>query len=111
MAQLTPQDDYMKTALRLPRDLHAQIQEAATESGRSMNAEIVARLNGSFDARQKRRRVNITLTCGPSIQIAELQGLLQQIKDQLGDSITLASISIRFEHDAFPSLLIQAPED
>lgn len=48
MAQLTPQDDYMKTALRLPRELHARIQEAASSSGRSMNAEIVARLDSSF---------------------------------------------------------------
>lgn len=50
MAQLTPQDDYIKTALRLPRDVHAQIQQAATASGRSMNAEIVARLQGSLDS-------------------------------------------------------------
>ena len=48
MAQLTPQDDYMKTALRLPKELHAQIQKSAAEAGRSMNAEIVARLQGSF---------------------------------------------------------------
>lgn len=48
MAQLKPQDDYMKTALRLPRDLHAKIQEEAAASGRSMNAEIVARLEASF---------------------------------------------------------------
>lgn len=48
MAQLTPQDDYMKTALRLPRELHALIQEAAASAGRSMNAEIVARLQASF---------------------------------------------------------------
>lgn len=38
------QDDYMKTALRLPRDLHAKLQEAATMSSRSLNAELIARL-------------------------------------------------------------------
>ena len=48
MAQLTPQDDYIKTALRLPREVHAQIQQAAAASGRSMNAEIVSRLEASF---------------------------------------------------------------
>jgi hypothetical protein len=42
------QDDYLKTALRLPRDLHARIHEAAEKAGRSMNAEIVARLEASF---------------------------------------------------------------
>jgi predicted DNA-binding protein len=49
MAQLTNQDDFIKTALRLPRELHARVQEAATAAGRSMNAEIVARLEASFD--------------------------------------------------------------
>jgi regulator of replication initiation timing len=49
MATSLNQDDYLKTALRLPRDLHAKIQEAATASGRSMNAEIVARLEKSFE--------------------------------------------------------------
>lgn len=38
------QDDFVKTALRLPRDLHAQVQAAATARGRSMNAEIIERL-------------------------------------------------------------------
>ncbi|TJZ69753.1 Arc family DNA-binding protein [Chitiniphilus eburneus] len=48
MAQLTPQDDYLKTALRLPRELHSRIQEAAAKSGRSMNAELIHRLESSF---------------------------------------------------------------
>jgi hypothetical protein len=47
------QDDYLKTALRLPRDLHKQIHQAAEQEGRSMNAEIVARLQASFDYESK----------------------------------------------------------
>lgn len=50
MAQLTSQDDFIKTALRLPKDVHARIQEAASAAGRSMNAEIIARLEASFRA-------------------------------------------------------------
>jgi hypothetical protein len=38
------QGDYAKTAVRMPRDLHAEIQATAERNGRSMNAEIVARL-------------------------------------------------------------------
>lgn len=49
MAQLTNQDDFLKTALRMPRDLHEQIQSAAKATGRSMNAEIIARLQQSFE--------------------------------------------------------------
>lgn len=42
------QDDYIKTALRLPRDLHAQLHLAAEKAGRSLNAELIARLEGSI---------------------------------------------------------------
>lgn len=41
---MAKQDDFVKTALRIPRALHAQIQEAADASGRSMNAEMIDRL-------------------------------------------------------------------
>lgn len=46
------QDDYMKTALRLPRELHAQLMEAARERGRSFNSEVIDRLQASFGAFQ-----------------------------------------------------------
>ncbi|MFM0227859.1 Arc family DNA-binding protein [Paraburkholderia dipogonis] len=54
MATSLNQDDYLKTALRLPRDLHAKIQEAGLANGRSMNAEIVARLEAGFDEPPKK---------------------------------------------------------
>lgn len=41
--------DIQKTALRLPRELHSAIHQAANESGRTMNAEIVYRLQKSLD--------------------------------------------------------------
>jgi plasmid stability protein len=51
MATNKPQDDYKKTALRLPQDLHEQLHEAAAASGRSYNAEIVNRLQESLDGK------------------------------------------------------------
>jgi len=39
MAQLGSQDDFIKTALRLPKDLHAALQASALKEGRSMNAQ------------------------------------------------------------------------
>ena len=48
MARIAKQIDYLKTALRLPRDLHTKIHEAADSSGRTMNAEIVSRLERTF---------------------------------------------------------------
>ena len=40
--------DIQKTALRLPRDIHQMVSEAARKAGHSMNAEIIARLRASF---------------------------------------------------------------
>ena len=41
--------DIQKTALRLPRELHTAILDAASKSGRTMNAEIVYRLQRSIE--------------------------------------------------------------
>lgn len=46
------QKDYVKTALRLPPDLHAALHTAATEGDRSYNAEIVNRLRSTFKAKR-----------------------------------------------------------
>lgn len=45
---MATQDDYIRTALRVPPDLHAKIHESAKENNRTFNAEIVARLEQSF---------------------------------------------------------------
>ncbi|GAB2731665.1 Arc family DNA-binding protein [Comamonas sediminis] len=42
------QDDYIRTALRVPPDLHKEIHEAADRAGRSFNAELIERLSRSF---------------------------------------------------------------
>ena len=46
---MATQDDYIRTALRVPPDLHAQIHGAAKENNRTFNAEIVARLQQTFE--------------------------------------------------------------
>ena len=49
---MATQDDYIRTALRVPPDLHAQIHEAAKANTRTFNAEIMARLQASFGSLQ-----------------------------------------------------------
>lgn len=44
------QDDYVKTALRLPRELHGRLMESGREAGRSLNSELIARLQSTYDA-------------------------------------------------------------
>lgn len=46
------QKDYVKTALRLPPDLHAALHEAAAEGDRTYNGEIVSRLRSTFKAKR-----------------------------------------------------------
>lgn len=46
---MATQDDYIKTALRLPRHLHADATVAAGEAGRSLNAELIHRIGQSVD--------------------------------------------------------------
>ncbi len=43
------QDDFIRTQIRLPPALHAALKEAQQQSGRSFNAEIVARLGATFE--------------------------------------------------------------
>lgn len=50
LLRMARQDDYIRTALRVPPDLHAKLHKAADENATSFNAEIVARLTASFDA-------------------------------------------------------------
>lgn len=43
------QDDYIRTALRLPPDLHAQIHASARKTGRTFNGELIERLAASYE--------------------------------------------------------------
>lgn len=45
---MATQDDYIRTALRVPPELHAQIHASAKANNRTFNAEIVARLQSTF---------------------------------------------------------------
>lgn len=47
---MATQDDYIRTALRVPPDLHSRIHDAAKSNNRTFNAEIVARLEQSFSS-------------------------------------------------------------
>ena len=46
------EDKYTRITLRIPKDLHEKLQYEADVSSKSMNAEIVARLEKSFLAEQ-----------------------------------------------------------
>lgn len=43
------QDDYVRTSLRLPPELHNRMREAAMQADRSLNDELIVRLTNSFE--------------------------------------------------------------
>jgi len=43
--QQTKQQDYVKTALRIPASLHEELRQAAEQNCHSLNAEMLSRLN------------------------------------------------------------------
>lgn len=55
------EDRYVRITLRLPRDLHARLDASADEASRSTNAEIVTRLQQSFDNADEVRRLRLLL--------------------------------------------------
>lgn len=84
------QDDFIKTALRIPRGLHAGIQAAAEQSGRSMNAEIIGRLQESLG-------VDVSAAIIDRLKSREAQLLETNEKqlDLLWDLVTRADGAIR----------------
>lgn len=69
-ARKSAQKDYIHSAVRLPPDLNEAIKQAAELNGRSMNAEIIARLQAAPS--------EIILS-----EIAELKALVRKILDQM----------------------------
>lgn len=45
---MEPEDKYTRITLRIPRDLHARLQKSADETSKSMNAEIIERIQNSY---------------------------------------------------------------
>lgn len=49
MATSLDQTDFIKTALRLPRELHARVQASAEARGASLNSEIIHLLQRALE--------------------------------------------------------------
>jgi hypothetical protein len=75
MKKLTsPQDEYIRTALRLPPDLHMEVKRAAKAAGHTMNAEIIARV---ADAQER-------VFCKDLLkQNAELKAMMREMLDAI----------------------------
>jgi hypothetical protein len=74
---MAQQDDYVKTALRLPRHLHADATVAAQASGHSLNTELVRRIGQSTDVEHLHR------------VIADLSQSMKASRDHYGAILSL----------------------
>jgi hypothetical protein len=72
------QDEYTKMQLRIPTELHAQIKASAEKSGKSMNAELIARLQKSLEFPE--------IAAEATEQITNTVALLEQVRAMLDRS-------------------------
>lgn len=74
------QADFVKTALRLPPELHAQLHASAKESGRTYNAEILARLEQSFAiADSPEKEIHLSRQ--------QFDGLMEEMRKQIAEHL------------------------
>jgi hypothetical protein len=103
---MAKQDDFVKTALRLPRALHIEIQAAAEASGRSMNAEMIDRLQAQPGQAMLAAMLDrVRSSEGELLETARKQrDLLWSIVDRTEDVLTKADViaerNIATDHDA-----------
>lgn len=79
------QSDPIKSQLRIPATLHQRLVDATTETGRSMNAEIVHRLERSFVP----ERPTLTGTLGLRAELAKQREIHQATNEMLARSVEL----------------------
>jgi predicted HicB family RNase H-like nuclease len=72
--QKPKQNDFIKSAVRLPPELHAEVKDAAARNGHSLNDEIIARLRIS----PVEAKLNEVV-----VQGAEIKTLMRKILDKL----------------------------
>jgi len=93
---MAKQDDYIKTALRLPRALHIRLTDAAEARGNSLNAEFVARLEGSFAEPPEsvfQLRYMETQLLARQLDLASIARLIVEVKQQISDeSVSIKSV-------------------
>jgi Arc-like DNA binding domain len=68
--------DITPFGLRMPAELKARVDAAAVKNGRSINAEVIARLQESFEAQ-------------PGVKAAPVGQLLEEVVERLGARVQI----------------------
>ena len=89
MTQDTPSRSLDKVIVRLPDGMRDRIREAAEKNNRSMNAEIVSRLDNSFMQEFWDAKAPLQLAKERSLQEDAIQKIIEQTVLQLSDVLGL----------------------
>jgi len=93
---MSSDDRYQRVNLRIPRDLHAQVMEAADARSHSMNAEIVQRLEVSFSPYSPISAIMYGMGEASAVE-RQILGLWRQLSEE--DQFLLLRSAERFARD------------
>lgn len=79
---MATQDNYIRTALRVPPELHKRIHEAAEAGNRTFNAEIIDRLQDSFE-RPELPVLRIDLTANEETRMKDVREAIDALKPHI----------------------------
>jgi hypothetical protein len=88
---MAKQDDYTRYTIRVPSDLYGRLQRAAGDA--SVNAEIIRRLDESFDQENRHSELMVLIAKGDALsnvyrkQVDLLEALLALVVDTAGDRL------------------------
>lgn len=111
---MATQDDYIRTALRVPPGLHAQIHEQAKSNNRTFNAEIVSRLQMTFrDAAPKHtfELVEDTAIASDEVLTPEEIELVQEAATAAARHVVLHAKGLRSTKFGTPSATVTPPPE
>lgn len=95
------EDRYTRITLRIPKDLHVRLQEQADATSKSTNAEIVARLEGSFTPADKDAKVTALESAfeatGLKLEVERLRKLLEEQKAETQEMLQVHSKTLAAE--------------
>lgn len=87
-------DRYQRVNIRLPRELHGRLQGVADRLSRSMNAEIIARLEASFTPVEERLSAVEVGVGFESARADQIEGRIQILENRVRAAERALSLSL-----------------
>lgn len=108
------EDRYTRITLRIPKYLHSQLQQAADDTSKSMNAEIVARLQASFRHAAPKppfELVEDTAIASDEVLTPEQMELVREAATAAARHVVLHATSLRSVEFGTPSVVVTPPPE